>query len=277
MQRARDVIRTAGLALLYAATLPHALFLEVREARADEVKFFAPSSSMTGELISTPALGSSLFTIDAAARTFAIADLAALGRTSKTYSSVRISMNVLVGPVQRFGPVGLATCEGSFDLIDTLGPLPISILSGIFTGGEITFVDNVGTLNTTSNLPLSLAPGLALAPLLPAGTLTAPARLTWTITKTSGTLYSGTAPTLFGSFRGDIALDAAAEFHYTCRADFDDNGFVDDADFVIFAEDYAEFTCPTPTGCRTDFNADDIIEDIDFVFFTQAYEAFVCP
>jgi len=61
-----------------------------------------------------------------------------------------------------------------------------------------------------------------------------------------------------------------------CPADFNGDTFVDDADFVIFAEAYEIFTVP-PANAQADFNADGFVDDADFVDFATAYEAFVCP
>lgn len=61
-----------------------------------------------------------------------------------------------------------------------------------------------------------------------------------------------------------------------CPADFNDDSFVDDTDFVVFAASYEAFTVPPANG-RADFNGDGFVDDADFVEFAAAYEAFVCP
>ena len=61
-----------------------------------------------------------------------------------------------------------------------------------------------------------------------------------------------------------------------CPADFNADGFVDDTDFVIFAQSYDLFTVP-PANPATDLNSDGFVDDTDFVIFAQAYDAFVCP
>jgi hypothetical protein len=62
----------------------------------------------------------------------------------------------------------------------------------------------------------------------------------------------------------------------SCRQDFNADGFVDDADFVVFAAAYEAFTVP-PADTRADFNSDGFVDDADFVVFAAAYEAFLCP
>ncbi|MBY0111493.1 MAG: hypothetical protein K2Y21_01625 [Phycisphaerales bacterium] len=65
-----------------------------------------------------------------------------------------------------------------------------------------------------------------------------------------------------------------------CPADFNADGFVDDADFVLFAAAYNLLDCADPAmavGCPTDLNRDTLVDDADFVIFAAAYEALVCP
>ena len=69
-------------------------------------------------------------------------------------------------------------------------------------------------------------------------------------------------------------------FTYTelnsCPADFNGDTFVDDTDFVIFAQAYDAFTVP-PANAACDLNSDTFVDDTDFVLFAQAYDSFVCP
>lgn len=65
-----------------------------------------------------------------------------------------------------------------------------------------------------------------------------------------------------------------------CTGDFNHDTFVDDIDFVIFAQAYDLFSCAEPAmpaGCPADLNADGFVDDIDFVLFAQAYDQFACP
>lgn len=57
-----------------------------------------------------------------------------------------------------------------------------------------------------------------------------------------------------------------------CPCDLNVDGFVDDADFVIFAEAYNNLL--DPSG---DFNFDFVTDDADFVIFADAYNALLCP
>ncbi|MBY0113258.1 MAG: hypothetical protein K2Y21_10580 [Phycisphaerales bacterium] len=56
-----------------------------------------------------------------------------------------------------------------------------------------------------------------------------------------------------------------------CPCDLNVDGFVDDADFVIFAEAYNNLF--DPSG---DFNFDFFTDDADFVIFAEAYNALLC-
>ena len=92
-------------------------------------------------------------------------------------------------------------------------------------------------------------------------------------------LPSGAVTTAFGypgaSFRffTSVVLDPEVP---ACPADFNSDGFVDDTDFVLFAQSYDQFTVP-PANPATDLNSDGFVDDTDFVLFAQAYDAFVCP
>lgn len=61
-----------------------------------------------------------------------------------------------------------------------------------------------------------------------------------------------------------------------CPADLTGDGFVDDTDFVIFAQAYDQFTVP-PADAAADLNSDGFVDDADFVIFAQAYDQFACP
>ncbi|MBX3389722.1 MAG: hypothetical protein KF691_09750 [Phycisphaeraceae bacterium] len=74
---------------------------------------------------------------------------------------------------------------------------------------------------------------------------------------------------------GDGILDAtdrAAFYALVNHADFNNDGFVDDADFLIFASYYN--TLDTAEG---DQNGDNITDDADYVIFTARYNELVCP
>lgn len=61
-----------------------------------------------------------------------------------------------------------------------------------------------------------------------------------------------------------------------CAADLNNDGLVDDADFVYFVAAYDYLLCDPP-GCPTDFNGDWVTDDADFLIFAAAYDQLVCP
>ncbi|MBS0187750.1 MAG: hypothetical protein JSS51_06755 [Planctomycetes bacterium] len=66
----------------------------------------------------------------------------------------------------------------------------------------------------------------------------------------------------------------------TCPGDLNNDGFVDDADFVLFAGAYDILDCAEPTmpaGCPADLNNDGLVDDSDFVIFVSAYNELICP
>lgn len=65
-----------------------------------------------------------------------------------------------------------------------------------------------------------------------------------------------------------------------CSGDFNNDGFVDDADFVFFVAAYDLLDCADPAmpeACPADLNHDGGVDDADFVGFVAAYGARVCP
>jgi hypothetical protein len=66
----------------------------------------------------------------------------------------------------------------------------------------------------------------------------------------------------------------------SCPADFNCDQFVDDSDFVIFADAYTLLLCSDPSmpaGCPSDLNSDTFVDDADFVIFADAYAVLLCP
>ena len=57
-----------------------------------------------------------------------------------------------------------------------------------------------------------------------------------------------------------------------CPGDFNGDGFVDDLDFVFFADAYAQFL--TPEG---DLTGDGLSDDLDFAIFADSYNHLACP
>lgn len=62
----------------------------------------------------------------------------------------------------------------------------------------------------------------------------------------------------------------------TCPADFNNDTFVDDTDFVLFAAAYNELIAPSRWALG-DVNGDGFVDDSDFVIFAGAYNELICP
>lgn len=70
------------------------------------------------------------------------------------------------------------------------------------------------------------------------------------------------------------------EYTPLCTGDLNEDGIVEDSDFVLFAASYNLLECSDssiPAGCPADFNGDGFVDDADFVIFVGAYDALVCP
>ncbi|MGH7243324.1 MAG: hypothetical protein ACREJD_07895 [Phycisphaerales bacterium] len=81
----------------------------------------------------------------------------------------------------------------------------------------------------------------------------------------------GHANALYKPYTANVAL--------TCRADLNNDGYVDDSDFVIFVYSYNILDCTDfamPYGCPADLNSDTVVDDADFVFFVTAYNTLIC-
>ena len=78
--------------------------------------------------------------------------------------------------------------------------------------------------------------------------------------------------------RGNASRLFVLTLQTPCPADFNNDGMVDDADYVIFAAAYDQITCPAlPAECPADLNLDGIVDDADFGLFLLSYEFSVCP
>ncbi len=70
------------------------------------------------------------------------------------------------------------------------------------------------------------------------------------------------------------------EFSSPCPGDLNNDGLVDDSDFVIFAAAYDILDCADPSmpsGCLADLSGDGAVDDSDFVMFVGAYNDLLCP
>ncbi len=69
-----------------------------------------------------------------------------------------------------------------------------------------------------------------------------------------------------------VSFRLTGDVDSTCPADLNEDGFVDDADFVGFAQSYDLLL--DPVG---DLNLDEAADDQDFVLFAAAYDTLLCP
>ena len=84
-----------------------------------------------------------------------------------------------------------------------------------------------------------------------------------------------------GDLNGIATTDMGAyEFpRAQCPGDLNNDGFVDDADFVIFAGAYNLLICSDPampSGCPADLDFNGLVDDQDFVIFANAYNNLLC-
>ncbi len=86
------------------------------------------------------------------------------------------------------------------------------------------------------------------------------------------------APQTSGPSRLDIT--ASIVVANTCPADFNNDGVVNESDFMIFVIAYQYLLCADPampSGCPADLNADALVDDVDFQIFGHAYDDLNCP
>lgn len=65
-----------------------------------------------------------------------------------------------------------------------------------------------------------------------------------------------------------------------CSGDLNNDGQVNDTDFVLFVAAYNLLLCSDPAmpaGCPADLNRDTTVDDADFSIFVNAYDNLVCP
>jgi hypothetical protein len=95
-------------------------------------------------------------------------------------------------------------------------------------------------------------------------------------------IYAGTTPVSGSTVISLSGKDwgPATQVPDACPGDLNNDGFVDDADFVIFVNSYNILDCADPSmpaGCPADLNSDGFVDDADFVLFAEAYEELLCP
>ena len=87
--------------------------------------------------------------------------------------------------------------------------------------------------------------------------------------------FAYTPTAIVVTMQTNLACEAAP-----CVGDLNNDGLVDDADFVIFADAYNILDCLDPSmppACPADLNGDGFVDDSDFVLFVDAYNQLVCP
>ncbi|MBX3380019.1 MAG: hypothetical protein KF805_07975 [Phycisphaeraceae bacterium] len=88
-------------------------------------------------------------------------------------------------------------------------------------------------------------------------------------------MYSQSATVGFDDLRFDTPVAPAL-----CPGDLNNDGLVDDTDFVLFVAAYNILDCADPSmpaSCPADLNSDGFVDDSDFVGFVAAYNELVCP
>ncbi|HEX8876147.1 MAG TPA: hypothetical protein VF777_05315 [Phycisphaerales bacterium] len=82
----------------------------------------------------------------------------------------------------------------------------------------------------------------------------------------------------WATFYHGLAYNLPAFAQDPCPSDLSADDFVDDSDFVLFAEAYNNLLCPDlPAFCDADLNDDGFVDDADFVLFAAAYNELLCP
>ncbi|MBY0111498.1 MAG: hypothetical protein K2Y21_01650 [Phycisphaerales bacterium] len=97
----------------------------------------------------------------------------------------------------------------------------------------------------------------------------------------AGTIVANTSGISSGGGSGENAtMFAITPSTAVCLGDLNNDGFVDDADFSLFAAAYNILDCAypaMPAGCPADLNKDGFVDDADFSMFAAAYDALLCP
>lgn len=181
---------------------------------------------------------------------------------------------------------------GSFRMADTFGngnangiaepgESQLQLYLDVLSSGLLTATNVRATLTTSTptasvslgslNYP-DMPQGLLAANLFPAVVAIAPEHPCGTpVSLTLSILANEGSWNLTYSVPTGAASVCAAPRSY-CAGDFNLDGFVDDADFVIFVLAYDVLD-----DSDGDLNGDTLTDDVDFVRFAAAYDMFVCP
>lgn len=93
---------------------------------------------------------------------------------------------------------------------------------------------------------------------------------------------SGSSRVLYTGENFVCNMADTVDFTKYCQGDLNNDAFVDDADFTMFATAYNDLLCTTvngsfPAGCPADLNSDGFVDDSDFTYFAKAYDTLLCP
>ncbi len=92
------------------------------------------------------------------------------------------------------------------------------------------------------------------------------------------TVLADLGPQVTPDVRGNMQLTSMTRYT-SCGADLNLDGFVDDADFSLFAVAYDILDCADPgiaPPCAADLTEDLVVDDQDFVAFVPAYDRLLC-
>ncbi|MGH7244973.1 MAG: hypothetical protein ACREJD_16280 [Phycisphaerales bacterium] len=148
-------------------------------------------------------------------------------------------------------------------------------LTGQFAGtaGKSTFVATL-KLGTTSLFSKSTPGAIDLTSYVRQGQ-----QYKLTVSCSANTLLTWTGTPATVSSSATVSFNSAFAAN-TCVGDLNNDGVVDDLDFLIFLPAYNLLDCADgsmPAGCPADFNNDGVVDDADFTIFIPAYNDLLCP
>lgn len=96
----------------------------------------------------------------------------------------------------------------------------------------------------------------------------------------AGSITSASLISAPGSSGENAVLFPITNSAGACPGDFNNDGLVDDSDFLVFLQSYNILDCADPAmtpACPADFNHDGLVDDFDFIVFVATYNALLCP
>ncbi len=201
--------------------------------------------------------------------------------------------NTMAGGTHTFAMLPSAFCDEIPELLgDTYSRLQAykSDLSVDFTGSMSGFVDNPGANSSSVNFVVYQAGGSlfwsgSLPPgdtsfTIPGGTIDA-GRAYFGVMYYTVSFGENGAGISGGSHANSFSRNVTFYFNTRgpCPADLNGDGYVDDADFVMFVQAYNLLYCSDaamPDKCAADLTNDGYVLDDDFVEFVPAYDQLLC-